>query len=153
MKIDVEGAELKVLEGTTKSIDQSKRIILCELHGTDTARQVLGFLLQLGYQYEQVEFISETRQHVLAFAPEEADRCRAIILHTGWRAKCVPCAFSRCWRREPRADFPNVKSGCATCMNRGWIGDTRSSCWRAMRVCVAYDIIRPRHPDRIARVA
>ena len=79
VKIDVEGAELKVLEGTTRLLRQSKPILLCELHGADIARQVFGFLSEFGYQWERIEYMSETRQHILAFGSDQADRYQALI--------------------------------------------------------------------------
>ncbi len=80
IKIDVEGAELKVLEGASRILDESKPLLLCELHGNEIAQQVIGFLSQRGYQQEMIEYMSETRQHIFAYPRGEAERTWAAIL-------------------------------------------------------------------------
>ena len=79
IKIDVEGGELNVLQGATQLLVRSKPLILCELHGTEIAEQVFAFLSEQGYQREMIEYMSETRQHILAFPSREAERYRALI--------------------------------------------------------------------------
>jgi len=79
IKIDVEGAELKVLQGATQLLRKSKPIILCELHGAGIAQQVFSFLSELDYHWEQLEYADETRQHILAFVSDQAEMCRAFI--------------------------------------------------------------------------
>jgi hypothetical protein len=78
----VEGAELKVLEGAIRILDRSKPLLLCELHGTEIAQQVFAFLSERGYQQEMIEYMSETRQHILAFPRSEAESVRGLILNT-----------------------------------------------------------------------
>jgi len=79
IKIDVEGAELKVLEGAIRLLDQSKPLVLCELHGTEIAKQVSAFFAERGYQQGIIEYMSETRQHILAFPAPQAETYRALI--------------------------------------------------------------------------
>ena len=80
IKIDVEGAELEVLQGSVALLRNSRPPILCELHGADTAQRVFEFLERLEYQWEKIEYMSETRQHILAFASEQATYLRSLIL-------------------------------------------------------------------------
>lgn len=80
IKIDVEGAELQVLQGARRILDESGPLVLCELHGTEVAEQVFALLSERGYQQEMIEYMSETRQHILACPGREAQRTRAMIL-------------------------------------------------------------------------
>ncbi len=80
IKIDVEGTELKVLEGAAQLLDKSTPLLLCELHGAEIAKQVFRFLLGKKYQWEMIEYMGETRQHILAFPADQADRYRALVL-------------------------------------------------------------------------
>lgn len=68
MKVDVEGEELQVLEGASNLLHSSKPALLLELHGADTAQRIFRLLSQCGYHWEVVEYQSEVRQHILAFA-------------------------------------------------------------------------------------
>ena len=79
IKIDVEGAELDVLEGSARLLDSSQPLILCELHSTEIAQQVFQFLSARNYEWEIVEYMSETRQHILAFPASHAANYRAVI--------------------------------------------------------------------------
>ncbi len=72
VKIDVEGAELDVLEGMRQLIRASRPAILCELHGAPIADQVFAFLRNVGYLWKIVEHASEERQHILALSAGEA---------------------------------------------------------------------------------
>jgi FkbM family methyltransferase len=81
IKIDVEGAELKVLEGATKLLEEAKPVLLCELHGSEIAQKVFVFLSEVNYQWEMIEYMSEARQHVLAFPSVQAERYRSMIFH------------------------------------------------------------------------
>src|SRR6185503_8090070 len=47
VKIDVEGAEIDVLEGMRRTIEEHRPAIVCELH--DTARQFVETMDGLGY--------------------------------------------------------------------------------------------------------
>ena len=81
IKIDVEGAELRVLEGARRILEQAGPLVLCELHGTEIAQQVGAYLLEMGFEYEMIEYMSETRQHILAYPRSETQRVRAEILN------------------------------------------------------------------------
>ena len=50
LKIDVEGAEVVVLQGSRKVLAQFKPIILCETHGMIAAQGVYEILSELGYE-------------------------------------------------------------------------------------------------------
>jgi hypothetical protein len=80
IKIDVEGAELQVLHGAPRMLDQSGPLVLFELHGTEIAQQVFAFLSERGYQQEMMEYMSETRQQILAYPGSGDQRTRAVIL-------------------------------------------------------------------------
>ena len=62
IKIDAEGAELLVLQGSANTILKHKPIIIFELSGEWTNRfkykpyQVLIFLNELGYEMEEYDF-------------------------------------------------------------------------------------------------
>lgn len=79
VKIDVEGMEFEVLEGATQLLRQTKPIILCELHSAEIAQRVFGLLSEHGYQWEQIEYVDEARQHILAFGHGQAQACRDLI--------------------------------------------------------------------------
>ncbi len=80
IKVDVEGAERRVLGGAIQLLTNAKPLMLCELHGADIAHQVFAFLSNLGYEWEIVEYVSENRQHILAFPSEQASTYRGLIL-------------------------------------------------------------------------
>lgn len=80
VKVDVEGAEFKVLQGAKQLLLKSKPILLCELHSTEIAQKVFGLLSESGYQWEQIEYADETRQHILAFGHDQAEMCRDLIV-------------------------------------------------------------------------
>lgn len=54
IKIDVEGAEGKVLVGARRLLKEFKPIIICELHGPEPAREVYQELNKWGYQFEDL---------------------------------------------------------------------------------------------------
>lgn len=72
IKIDVEGAELKVLKGATALLHRVRPLVICELHGSEIAKQVFAFVAENDYQWEMIEYMSETRQHILAFPAEQS---------------------------------------------------------------------------------
>lgn len=49
IKIDVEGAELKVLSGANKTLRKYRPVLFLSTHGSDVHRQCLDFLSRLGY--------------------------------------------------------------------------------------------------------
>ncbi len=61
IKIDVEGCELKVLKGASKTIEKSKPIMVIEINEPalkrqgDTAQQVADWILGHGYEFEFIE--------------------------------------------------------------------------------------------------
>jgi len=79
IKIDVEGAELDVLKGATRLLDSAQPLILCELHSAEIAQRVFEFLSARHYEWEMVEYMSKTRQHILAFSASQSAQCRAVI--------------------------------------------------------------------------
>ena len=79
IKVDVEGAELDVLKGATRLLDSSQPLILCELHSAGIAQQVFQFLFAKHYEWEMVEYMSETRQHNLDFPASQSANYRAVI--------------------------------------------------------------------------
>lgn len=70
MKIDVEGAELRVLEGAEKTLNTTHPTIFLATHGADVHQACCDFLRDLGYRLSPIENadISMTRE-VLAQHP------------------------------------------------------------------------------------
>jgi len=61
VKIDVEGAELQVLEGMRETIEHHHPALICELHGTAPA--VCDFLESLDYRLDALEAVESIRTH------------------------------------------------------------------------------------------
>jgi FkbM family methyltransferase len=55
IKIDIEGAEARLMVGAARVIEDAGPTILCELHGVDTGRRILEFLMERGYEIRAVE--------------------------------------------------------------------------------------------------
>lgn len=53
LKIDVEGAELEVLEGGTKALGEFHPKVFLEIHGTQLHADCRAFLLEKGYEVEE----------------------------------------------------------------------------------------------------
>jgi FkbM family methyltransferase len=53
VKIDVEGAELRVLRGAVRLLREHRPILVCELHGKENREQVRGLLE--GYEFSTLE--------------------------------------------------------------------------------------------------
>ena len=53
IKIDVEGAELEVLGGATRVIEEFRPAIFLEIHGTQLHADCLGFLKTRNYEVEE----------------------------------------------------------------------------------------------------
>jgi FkbM family methyltransferase len=53
LKIDVEGAELEVLEGATRTLTEFRPTIFLEIHGTQLHADCRAFLLAKGYSTEE----------------------------------------------------------------------------------------------------
>ena len=53
IKIDVEGAELEVLEGASRVLTEFHPVIFLEIHGTQLHAECSGFLLAKGYRIEE----------------------------------------------------------------------------------------------------
>jgi len=60
VKVDVEGAELEVLQGAAATIKRGTCLIL-ELHSTAVAGEVVGILGEAGYAFESLEGTPTTR--------------------------------------------------------------------------------------------
>jgi FkbM family methyltransferase len=70
IKIDVEGAEARLIVGATRVIEQAAPMILCELHGIDPGRRILEFLMERGYEIRAVENgLDLVTQTVIAVGP------------------------------------------------------------------------------------
>jgi FkbM family methyltransferase len=59
VKIDVEGAELTVLEGMLTTLEEHAPFVICELHGTNA--EVCDFFEQLDYQLDSLEEVADVR--------------------------------------------------------------------------------------------
>jgi hypothetical protein len=70
MKIDVEGAELRVLEGARQLLERSHPTIFMDTHGMEVHGQCCRFLVSLGYQLEPIDgkSLSESKE-ILARYP------------------------------------------------------------------------------------
>jgi FkbM family methyltransferase len=79
IKIDVEGTELMVLQGVVELMKATKPLLLVELHSATIARQVCDFIEGHGYAWERVDYMSEDRQHIFAFASDQASAYRRLI--------------------------------------------------------------------------
>lgn len=85
IKVDVEGSELEVLKGASRLLACSHPLILCELHSAGIAQQVFEFLSAKNYAWEMVEYMSEERQHILAFPASQSAHYRAVVTNLGGR--------------------------------------------------------------------
>ena len=54
IKIDVEGAELRVLRGAVQTLEHSRPIVVLSTHGPEVHRECLAFLRQRGYSIEAI---------------------------------------------------------------------------------------------------
>jgi FkbM family methyltransferase len=61
LKIDVEGAELAVLEGMRRTLDAHRPTLICELHGTN--EEICDFLEAFDYRLDTVEGAASIRAH------------------------------------------------------------------------------------------
>ena len=68
IKIDVEGAELKVLKGAGRLLKEFRPVIICELHHPDAAREIYAQLRDLQYKIEKIAGYN----HIIAW-PKEQD--------------------------------------------------------------------------------
>jgi FkbM family methyltransferase len=66
IKVDVEGAEAEVLRGSEKIFAQAKPILICEVHGSKPADDVIRWLSDHGYQYQWLESSLQFPRHLLA---------------------------------------------------------------------------------------
>jgi hypothetical protein len=55
MKIDVEGAEVGVLNGAKALFSKTKPVIFLSLHGDDLKKTCLELLSEYGYTFRQIE--------------------------------------------------------------------------------------------------
>lgn len=54
MKIDVEGAEVGVLEGARQTLERAHPTIFLSLHGEDLKTRCMAFLRNLGYEFQEI---------------------------------------------------------------------------------------------------
>jgi FkbM family methyltransferase len=66
IKVDVEGAEAEVLRGSERIFVQAKPVLICEVHGSKAADDVIGWLSDHGYRYQWLDSSSDFPRHLLA---------------------------------------------------------------------------------------
>jgi FkbM family methyltransferase len=66
VKIDVEGAELHVLNGAQELLSYYKPLVLCEVHSTELASQVENWLIKNSYAVEWFADQTAHTRHLLA---------------------------------------------------------------------------------------
>ena len=74
MKIDVEGAEVMVLQGGLETIKESHPTLFIECHSRDLTRDVCAFLAPLGYRFKTLETHREPDGH------SEPDVCHLVAV-------------------------------------------------------------------------
>lgn len=69
IKIDVEGAEVEVVKGATRTLQHYKPVLLIEIHGEEQYKQVMRYLRMLGYETKVVRKspLYEWHKHVVAY--------------------------------------------------------------------------------------
>jgi len=66
VKIDVEGAELHVLQGAEGLLTKHKPVLLCEVHSPEIAVRVESFLIQHGYAFRWLVGGAQFPRHLVA---------------------------------------------------------------------------------------
>ena len=66
IKVDVEGAEDAVLEGSDRLFSLVKPILICEIHNPDACLNVTRWLLERNYSYVWLETSEEFPRHLIA---------------------------------------------------------------------------------------
>jgi FkbM family methyltransferase len=66
IKIDVEGAEASVLQGSEEIFRSSKPLVVCEIHNEQASSDVTRWLLARGYQFRWLESSEEFPRHIFA---------------------------------------------------------------------------------------
>lgn len=79
VKIDVEGHEGAVLRGAGKLFVQYRPYALIELHSSEVTKEVFDILAAYGYIWSTVEYVSETRHHILAYPKERSQITESIL--------------------------------------------------------------------------
>lgn len=74
MKIDVEGAEVMVLQGAAETIKESRPTLFIECHSRDLTRDVCAFLAPMGYTFKTLETQREPDGH------SEPDVCHLVAV-------------------------------------------------------------------------
>lgn len=78
IKIDVEGAELRVIEGARGILERSRPILVVESHGPETTAALTALLAPLGYRPCAVLGLSDN--YVWASPPDAADDIRQLFM-------------------------------------------------------------------------
>jgi hypothetical protein len=74
IKIDVEGAEAGVLRGSERIFEQSKPVLICEVHCEQAADDVTRWLRERAYKFEWLEDPLQLPCHLLALPEKGSSR-------------------------------------------------------------------------------
>lgn len=66
IKIDVEGSEAAVLQGSEEIFRSAKPILVCEIHHEQASTEVTHWLQARGYTFEWLESLMEFPRHLFA---------------------------------------------------------------------------------------
>ena len=66
IKIDVEGSEAAVLQGSEEIFRFAKPLLVCEIHHEQASSDVTRWLLERGYKFQWLESSTEFPRHLLA---------------------------------------------------------------------------------------
>jgi hypothetical protein len=66
VKVDVEGAEASVLEGSALLFETKKPILICEIHNARAYQRVTEWLSDRSYRYSWVEDSAKLPRHLMA---------------------------------------------------------------------------------------
>jgi FkbM family methyltransferase len=66
IKIDVEGSEAAVLQGSEAIFRSAKPLLVCEIHHEQASTDVKGWLLARGYEFQWLESSTEFPRHLFA---------------------------------------------------------------------------------------
>jgi FkbM family methyltransferase len=66
IKIDVEGSEAAVLQGSEEIFRSAKPLLICEIHHEQASSDVTRWLLERGYKFQWLESSTEFPRHLFA---------------------------------------------------------------------------------------